>query len=69
MYCLSGLVSSVRRTLSSELRGPGFKSWPDIVGGPSHYNNMGCSARLKASFELNPVTEGNQGTFPFLFIS
>ncbi len=26
----------------------------------------GCSARLKTSFELNPITEGKQGTFPFL---
>ncbi len=27
---------------------------------------MGCSARLKTSFELNPVTEGKQGTLPYL---
>ncbi len=26
----------------------------------------GCSARLKTSFELNPVTDGKQWTFPFL---
>ncbi len=32
-----------------------------------YYNNVGCSARLKTSFELNPVTEDKQGTFPFLF--
>ncbi len=25
---------------------------------PGHYNNVGCSARLEISFELNPVTEG-----------
>ncbi len=27
---------------------------------------MGCSARLKTSFELNPVTEDKPETFPFL---
>ncbi len=32
---------------------------------PSHYNNVWCPARLKISFELNPVTKGKQGTFPF----
>ncbi len=46
------------------------RSWVQILAGysgwPSHYNNVGCSARLKTSFELNPVTEGKQGTFPFL---
>ncbi len=31
---ISGLVSSVKRTLSSNLRSPGFKSWPGTVGGP-----------------------------------
>ncbi len=42
------------------------------MGGPlnilmwGHYNSVGCSARLKTSFELNLVTEGKQGTFPFL---
>ncbi len=30
----SGLVSLVRRTLASKLRGPGFNSRPGIVGGP-----------------------------------
>ncbi len=35
---------------------------------PSHCTNVGCSARLKTSVELNPVTKGKQGTFPFLFI-
>ncbi len=59
---LSGLVSSVSRTLSSKLRGPGFKSRPGTVG---HYNDVGCSAWLKTSFELNPVTEGKKGTFLF----
>ncbi len=34
-------------------------------GWPCHYNNVGYSARLKTSFELNPVTEGKQGTFHF----
>ncbi len=29
-------------------------------GWPGHYNNVGCSATLKTSFELNPVTEGKQ---------
>ncbi len=28
---------------------------------------MGSSLRLKTSFELNPVTKGKQGTFPFSF--
>ncbi len=32
-------------------------------GWPGHYNNVGYSARLKTSFELNPVTEGNKGPF------
>ncbi len=40
---------------------------PSLVmysGWTSHYNNnVGCSARLKINFELNPVTEGKQGTF------
>ncbi len=43
------------------LRGPGFSN-----PGQVQYNNVGCSARLKTSFELNPVTEGKQRTFPFL---
>ncbi len=29
---------------------------------------MGCSARSTTSFELNPITKGNQGTFICLFI-
>ncbi len=62
---ISGLISSVRRALASKVRGPGFKSRPGTVGG--HYNNVGCSARLKTSFELNSVTEGKQWTFPFLY--
>ncbi len=55
-------LASVRRAHSSKLRGPGFKSWPGTVGGPATIS-VGCSARLKTSFELNPVTEGKQGTF------
>ncbi len=52
-----------------------FPNWEVLVsnpsqvqwrGGPDDYNNLGCSARLKTSFELNPVTEDKQGTFPFL---
>ncbi len=35
-------------------------------GWPGHYNNEGYLARVKTSFELNPVTGGKQGTFPFL---
>ncbi len=31
---ITGLASSVRRALSSKLRGPGFKSQPGTVGGP-----------------------------------
>ncbi len=54
-----GLVSSVKRGLSSKLRDPGFISWPGTVGGPiDHYNNVGCLARFKTSFQLNHVTEG-----------
>ncbi len=38
------------------------RSWVQIParysGWPGHYNNVGCSARLEISFELNPVTEG-----------
>ncbi len=66
---MSGLVSSVRRALSSKLRGPGFKSPPDTVGGPGYFNTVRCSDRLKPSFELNPVTEDKQGIFSFLFVS
>ncbi len=59
-----GLVSSVRRA-------PAFKQryWVQIpakYSGWGHYNNVGCSARLETGFKLNPVTEGKQGTFPFL---
>ncbi len=39
------------------------------MGGSGHYNNVGCSARLKISFELNPVSEGKEGTFPFCCFS
>ncbi len=28
---------------------------------------MGCLNKLKTSFELNPATEGKDGTFPFLW--
>ncbi len=35
---------------------------------PGHYNNVGSSARLKTSFEINPVTEGKQGTLPYLTV-
>ncbi len=63
---LSGLVSLVRRPLSSNLRDPGFKSRPGTVGGKAT-TIMWCSTRLKTSFELNPVTESKQG--PFLFLS
>ncbi len=34
---------------------------------PSHYNNVGCSASLKTSFELNPVIKDTKLTFTFLF--
>ncbi len=30
----------------------------------SHYNNVGYTARLTSTFELHPVTEEKQGTFP-----
>ncbi len=40
-----------------------YSGWPYW---PGHYNNVGSSARLKTSFELNLVTEGEQGTVPFL---
>ncbi len=47
------------------------RSWVQIQarysGLPGQYNNARCLARLKTSFELNPITEGKQGTFPFLF--
>ncbi len=46
------------------------RSWVQILarysGWPGHYNNVGCSARLKTSLKLNLVTEGKQETFPFL---
>ncbi len=32
-------------------------------GWPSHYKNVGCLARLKTSFKLNPVTEGKKRSF------
>ncbi len=59
---LSGLISSVMRALSSKLRYPEFKSWPGTVG---HYSIVGCSARLKTSFELNPDTNSKQGTIHY----
>ncbi len=59
---IAGLVSSVGRALASKLRGPGFKSRPGTVGGPGHYNNVGCSARLEISFELNLLQRVNQVT-------
>ncbi len=31
---LPGFINSVRRALSSKLRGPGFKSRPGTMGGP-----------------------------------
>ncbi len=34
IVCISGLVSSVRRTHASKLKGPGFKSQPGTVGDP-----------------------------------
>ncbi len=62
---LFGLISSVRRAFASKLRGPGFKSWPSTVGGPVTITMWG--ARLKTSFEVSPVSEAKQGTFPFFF--
>ncbi len=46
--------------------GPGFKILARYSGWPGLDNNMGCSARLKASFELNPVTDGKQLTLPYI---
>ncbi len=43
-------------------RGPGCKSQSGTVG----YYSLGFSARLKTTFELNPTTEGNQGTELYL---
>ncbi len=40
--------------------------WASYSGWSIDYNNVGCLARLKTSFELNPVTEGKQWNFPFL---
>ncbi len=63
MFCLlSGLVSLVRRALVSKLRGPGFKSWSCIVSG---LVTIIMPVRATTSFEINPVTESKQGTFPF----
>ncbi len=64
---LSGLVRSIRKVLTCTLRYPGFKSY--LGWWPGHYNNLGCSARLKTIFELNPVTEAKQGNFPFYLTS
>ncbi len=50
-------VSSVRRALASELRGPGFKSQPGTVGCPVTIIMWGARPGW-ISFELNPVTEG-----------
>ncbi len=61
----SGLIISVRRALAYKLRGPGFKTWPGTVVAWPLYNNVECSARLKISCELNPVTEGKQGILHF----
>ncbi len=61
-----GLISSVRRALASKLRGLGFKSRPGTVSGPDTIiYNVGCSAKLNISFDVNLVTECKQGTFPF----
>ncbi len=53
-YCL---VSSVRRALAFKLRGLWFKS---------QTGTLGCSAKLKTSFELNPFTDGKKGTFHYI---
>ncbi len=66
---MSGLMSSVRRALASKRRGTGFKpyqtQWVASGCGLVTVIMWGYSARLKSSFDLNPVTEGKQGTFPF----
>ncbi len=50
----TGFVSSVMKALASLTE----RSWVQILGRysgwPSHYINVGCSAMLKTSFELNP---------------
>ncbi len=50
-----------------------FLNWEVLGSNPSQVQwvaqslyNVGCLARLKTSFDLNPVTEDKQGTFPFL---
>ncbi len=57
--CASGLVSSVRRALAE-------RSWVQIParysGWPGHYNNVGFSARLEISFELNMLPSVNKVT-------
>ncbi len=64
----SGLISTVSRALSSKLRGPGFKSRPRIVGSLVSILMWGVWPDWKLAIELNPVTEGKERTFPFLFL-
>ncbi len=53
----TGLVSSVRRSAASKLRGSGFKSRPGTVGGPVTIIMWGAWPGWKLAFELKPVTE------------
>ncbi len=39
-----------------------------VLTNPGHYYNVECSAKLKTSFELNPVSEVKQGIFHFTFL-
>lgn len=51
------------------MRGPGFKSGPDTEGGPVTTITWGAEpARLNISLEVNPVSEGSQGTLPYLTV-
>ncbi len=54
--CLASLVLSQEHLLLNwEVLGSNVGQYSRC---PGHYNNEGCSSRLKTSFVLNPVTEG-----------
>ncbi len=66
-YCLLSDLSQESTCFQTE------RSWVLILARysvwPGYYNKVGFSARLKTRFELTPVTEGKQGTFPFFTLN
>ncbi len=58
-----GLISSVRSTLSSKLRGPGFKSWLDSVNGLVTIIMWGGQPGLKLALSYILLPRVNMGHF------